>query len=486
MKNMPFSAALIVVLLVQSSLGFARIKQEFGMTQGMYAGEVTSSSVILQSRLTFGPRQLNGNVHGHTGVAQFEISRTETFSKSTKTQWLDAKSENDYIIKTVVDKLDPDTRYYYRLIYGKNKNELKQGEVYQFKTNAGEALSRAVSFTALTCLNYDKFFFTGNNREPAYSGADKMQGYPALSYIPWMKSDFVIYNGDNVYYDNNTVAMEASATVDSMRFRWHRQFSLPRLLEIQKTSASYWLKDDHDFRFNDGDLVGDRDPSPELGIKIFREQTPIVDPNKKDAVTYRTHRVSKELQLWFVENRDYRSPNKMKNGPGKSMWGKKQKAWLKRTLLGSDANFKVIITPTPMVGPDRNGKIDNHASLRGFSHEGDQFMDWLADNKFSGEEVMWITGDRHWQYHSIHPVGFSEFSSGSISYANAQQPVHPGDKGGTDPKGLVEQPYVNESLLGGFLQVNVTPAAEKNAKAELSVQFVDEWGRKVYQTTKHR
>ena len=33
-------------------------------------------------------------------------------------------------------------------------------------------------------------------------------------------------------------------------------------------------------------------------------------------------------------------------------WGAEQLAWLKKTLLESQATFKVLILPTPMVGPD--------------------------------------------------------------------------------------------------------------------------------------
>jgi alkaline phosphatase D len=485
MKTTRWTAALLVILVIHSLPGLAKGKT-LGIAQGMFAGELTSQSVILQSRLTEGARELNGEVNGASGVARFEVSRSTEFKPSIKTDWLNAKKYDDYIVKTLVDKLKPNTRYYYRLIYGQSKSNLKASETYQFITHAGAALSRPVSFTALTCMSYEMFHFGQNGRVLPYSGADKVEGFPALSYIPWMNSDFVIYNGDNVYYDKNTAGAAKASTLRDMRFRWHRQYSQPRLINIQKKSAGYWLKDDHDFRFNDSDMEGDKAPLPAVGIRVFNEQVPVVDPKEKNPVTYRTHRVSKELQLWFVENRDYRSPNKMAGGPNKTIWGRKQTTWLKRTLSESDANFKVIITPTPMVGPDRKSKNDNHTNLRGFKYEGEQFMKWLFDNNFSSDEVLWITGDRHWQYHSIHPTGFEEFSSGSLSYANSQAPIAPGSNKSTDPQGLIKQPFLNKSMLGGFLKVDVQPAVAKGEKAQLKVAFIDAWGRQVYQVTKHR
>ncbi len=63
-----------------------------------------------------------------------------------------------------------------------------------------------------------------------------------------------------------------------------------------------------------------------------------------EAKTYRTYRPNRDLQIWFVEGRDYRDPNKMPDGPEKTLWGAQQIAWLKRTLLESDATFRLSMT----------------------------------------------------------------------------------------------------------------------------------------------
>ena len=43
----------------------------------------------------------------------------------------------------------------------------------------------------------------------------------------------------------------------------------------------------------------------------------------------------------------------MPDGPDKTIWGREQLAWLKESILASDAAFRVLISPTPIVGPDR-------------------------------------------------------------------------------------------------------------------------------------
>src|SRR5690606_12745855 len=221
---------------------------------------------------------------------------------------------------------------------------------------------------------------------------------------------------DNVYYDQRRPGMPAATGPESMRFRWQRQLSQPRLLTVLRESAGFWMKDDHDFRHDDADREGDEGPTPAEGIAVFREQVPVVDPDDREAVTYRTRRVSRELQLWFLEGRDYRSPNAMEDGPGKSAWGAAQTAWLKRTLLESDATFKLLMVPTPLVGPDKGSKSDNHTNFGGFRHEAQALFEWLAKEGFSPDELLIVTGDRHWQYHSIHPSGYHEFSAGALSH----------------------------------------------------------------------
>ena len=106
--------------------------------------------------------------------------------------------------------------------------------------------------------------------------------------------------------------------------------------------------------------------------------------------TYRTFRWGKDLQIWLSENRDFPSSNKMKDGPEKTIWGREQKAWFKKTVEASDATFKVLIMPGPIVGPDKKGKRDNHCNA-GFKHEGDELRAFIAKE----ENMFVICGDRH-------------------------------------------------------------------------------------------
>ena len=317
--------------------------------QGEMAGEPTQSSIILQSRLTQGKNLIQNDIPGSPGIACFELSENHDFQNSFKTNWTKALPKHDFIIKQKVNNLRCQTRYYYRLLYGRDRNNIKTGNTCTFKTLDSPDAETKITFVVVTGMNYSRFH-QGTDSRPAYKGPDKNLGYPALKTILDMQPDFFVGTGDNVYYDSP--GKTAAKTQRQLRKKWHEQFIQPRYKKLFAQVPTYWEKDDHDHRYNDCDNTGDRLPTSKLGIQTFIEQLPIVDMAEPEPITYRTYRVNKLLQIWLVEGRDYRSPNKMPDGPNKTIWGKEQKQWLKQTLLQSKATFKILISPTPMVGPD--------------------------------------------------------------------------------------------------------------------------------------
>lgn len=490
--------ALILGLLVSSSACVSPRTVYRG--QGEMAGEVTDTTVILQSRLTQSDRLVDGDLPGSPGVARFEIAAGEDFQNSRSTDWITAGVEYDSIIKTKVDRLEPGTLYHYRLRYGPSRHRTRVGRTCSFKTLAGPDKSSSVTFVVVTGMNYS-FFHDGapKLKRPMYTGPDKQQGYPALATILDMRPDFFVGTGDNVYYDHP--APTRARTQAELRRKWHEQFNQPRYVELFSRVPTYWEKDDHDHRFNDSDphspvhgsheTPEDREnpelaqqPSNELGIRTFLEQVPVVDPLEKNPVTYRTHRVSRELQIWLVEGRDYRSPNEQPDGPEKTLWGQEQMKWLQRTLMESDADFKILISPTPMVGPDGATKRDSHANIGGFQHEAGEFFIWLARHGFLDKNFYLVCGDRHWQYHAIHPSGFEEFSCGALCDANAFRSISPGQARSTDPEGRISHKYTQAVPSGGFLKITVTPAGQ-HPKARAEFSFHDEHGETLYRVEKY-
>ncbi len=476
--------ASVVAMTILSSCGIYSNPPEMfiGRLQGEMVGEVTATSAILQSRLTAMQLDENGDAPGKSGIGQFEVSTDSLFQNASFTPWLRAEASSDFIIKTRVENLASNTRYWYRLHWGEDERYTETGPAGSFTTLPGPEIEAETRFVVVTGMHYGRFRQSDRGNQP-----DAALGYPALVTILDREPHFFVGTGDNVYYDH----LPPVTTIEGMRKKWREQFVQQRYIDLFSRVPTYWEKDDHDLRYDDCDST-DTPKDPEVvlelpafddGIRLFLEQVPIVDPSDENPVTYRTHRVSSLLQIWFLEGRDYRSPNLTPDGPDKTMWGVEQRTWLQRTLLESDAPFKVIISPTPMVGPDDLRKKDNHTNIGGFRHEGDAFFQWALENDFLDKGLYIVCGDRHWQYHSIHPLGFEEFSSGALVDGNSRLGVRPGDANGTDPEALINQPFTSPEPSGGFLEVRVTPSSAQDP-ASITFDFFDENGLSLYTATR--
>jgi alkaline phosphatase D len=461
---------------------------------GVMVGEVTDRSAHIQVRVTRTDQLVERDVPGIEGTVYFQLydaGKTEKPEKPVKAMYVRALADTDFIARASFVDLKPGTSYRCDIRVGNCSRSLKVGgPVAEFKTQPGAQSTAAVKFAVVTGMNYAKFHgddridrkqhLEENNRAlpKAYQGADKHLGYPALASILKKQPDFFVGTGDNVYYD--TPDDPRAESVTELRQKWHEQFVQPRYRDLFAKVPTFWEVDDHDYRIDDGDNSGEYDPTPEVARMLMLEQLPIGVQRAEDTKTYRTHRVSKNLQIWFVENRMYRSHNALPDGPEKTIWGAEQKAWLKKTLLASNAKYKLLISPTPMVGPDDKRKTDNHTNLGGFRHERDEFFAWVKKNGLDKKNFYLVCGDRHWQYHAVDPSGIEEFSCGALIDPNSRLGRKPGDPLSTDPEGLIKQLYTQTTPSGGFLLVKVS----KGKDAKLSFIYHDEKGKVLHKVTK--
>ena len=329
--------------------------------------------------------------------------------KATKTtEWIQTNAEHDFTAQWSLQDLKPGRQYAAvveaRPIGGEQVTAVVRGG---FKTAPAIDDPESVTFCMTTCHDFIR-------RDDGMNGH---KIYPAMTEID---PDFVVHAGDIEYYDKPD---PWAWTVDLMRFKWGRIFALPNNRDFYRRTSSYFLKDDHDTLKNDcwaGQMYGA--VTFERGLQIFNEeQFPSHSPR------YKSVRWGKDLQVWFLEGRDYRSPNDMPDGPEKTILGSEQKAWLKQTLKESDAAFKLIFSPTPIVGPDRDNKKDNHANEI-FVHEGNELRAELSKH----QGVIVLCGDRHWQYASVDAeTGLWEFGCGPGSEEHQlgwkkgdERPVH--------------------------------------------------------------
>jgi alkaline phosphatase D len=194
---------------------------------------------------------------------------------------------------------------------------------------------------------------------------------------------------------------------------------------------------------------------------LFHEQTALTDSD------YRTVRWGRHLQIWMVEGRDFRTPRSKDGRQAATIWGSAQMDWLERTLGESDATFRILITSTPIVGPDRVQKDDNYANA-GFAEEGSKVRAMLG--RYANLTI--ITGDRHWQYVSVDPkTKLEEWSVGAASDAHAG--------GWNEDKPRPEHRFLRIKH-GGFLSGDVSPSP----RPSLTLRLHDTEGKVLFESSK--
>ncbi|OVE79696.1 hypothetical protein BVY01_01855 [bacterium I07] len=431
-------------------------------TTGIKIGEVDANNAIIWTRLTrnperigseapipevkykdpetgeLGPRrggrpnatpvvffQGDSDIESIEGAVPGTEGETRVFYKKPdddiwqNTPWRAVDPKRDFTCQFKLKGLTPNSTYEVRV-----------------ESRAGSRKGQSVEGRFLTAplpSQFEKVVFMVTTGQ-AYGDQDAAGGgYKIYPSMLKMNPRFFVHTGDILYYDR-LAKTEALA-----RWHWARMYSLPTNVDFHRQVTSYFIKDDHDTWRKDcwptmqSKFMGEF--TFEQGLAIFPEQVPMGDK------TWRTFRWGNDLQIWLVEGRDFRSPNNMPDGPDKTIWGQKQKDWFKKTVAASDAAFRVLISPTPLIGPDRTRKNDNHSN-KGFTTEGNELRQFISTQK----NMVVMCGDRHWQYVSIDSkTGVREYSCGPASNEHAG--------GWTNDQRYPEHVYLN--VIGGFLSVTV-------------------------------
>lgn len=451
----------LVVLTLGLFSGAAQNEANVYFTTGFKIGEVTDSSAIILTRLcktaqpvavyhkqedkVFRPpidfdnnmpiSEMEGAVDGSSGQVKINLKSKDTL---ISTEWEYVSGYRDFTLKQKFEGLRPNTHYDIQ-IEGRKSEDAPIAEIKgSFSTAPSADQIVPVFFTSSTCQFY-------------WSHDDAVRGFKIYDSMLKMNPLFHCQTGDYVYYDKPG---PMAYTVALARHKWHAMNSWPALFDFYKNTPAYLQKDDHDLLKDDATSYSTPfgELSYEDGLDIWREQVPIIDK------PYRTFRWGKDVQIWNVEVREFRSDNKSPDGKEKTIWGKEQIAWFKETVEASDATFKILVSPTPIVGPDRSkGKYDNHSNTS-FATEGKWLRQYLAD-----QNVLVINGDRHWQYVSVDPVtGLREFSQGPVSDFHAQ--------GWDQEDKRPEHKFLR--VQGGFLAVKVY-REKKEAVIEFTHYDVD-------------
>lgn len=426
------------------------------------AGEIGTASALLQARITAEQRHTAGIPDSMEGWARFEAADNPEFQRPIVSEWVKISPENDHVIKYMfgrnsAESLRGGKTYSWHVRFGPNPSTLTTSPTHTFQTLSGSLASRSIRIAVVQGLDL----------------ASTKLG-TAIDQVIAAKVEYVVFNGNSVIYD---LTGATATTAEAMRAKWHALFAQPKVGELLNKTGTFWLKNDRDFRFTAADTAGTREPSAELGANTFREQVPVTDPRNPSSLTFRAVQATRDLALWMLEVRDYRSANSAPDAKDKSLWGSSQAEWLLRSQVSSTTPFKIMIQPTAIVGPD--AASDSQATA--FRTERQAFLDHVKANKLNEKGLLAIVGGNA-QYHSVSPEGMEEISVGSLTTPEAGAPATAG----------VKQLFKQAQATPGFAIIEVIPgiaavpaAADKPAvegtPAKLTVSLINaETGATVY------
>lgn len=284
------------------------------------------------------------------------------------------RSDADYTAVIRVSGLQPDSEHAYQVLIDGEAAELAS-PVFRTHPSQGDASGFRVVFTA--CAGYapehEHIWHTIKDQQPL-----------ALLML-----------GDNVYIDDP----EHSLT---QRFCYYRRFSRPEWRDLVATTGVYAIWDDHDFGKDDsfgGPEIDEPSWKREV-FNVFRQNwnNPSYGGGEAQPGVWFDFHIG-DVHFIMLDGRYYREPNGRfpKHHPARSehpsMLGPVQLAWLKQTLLESEATFKVIASPVPWadgIAPRGRQKLDK---WEGFPGEREAIFNHLAEHKING--VVLISGDRH-------------------------------------------------------------------------------------------
>ena len=396
--------------------GRARPASAAVLSFGPASFDVTSTSALVWHR-TDGPTRLRieyGTSATHLDRAKLPVSVT---------------GATDFTMVTELTGLSPATPYFYRAVTAEGAG----GVVGHFKTAPVDARELRL----------------------AWSGDMEagQQPFSLLDHVTAFKPDLFLLVGDTMYADIPRDKFKPELAHYRLKHRENRSDGpLQRLLRITPASAIW---DDHEV---ENDFNSTHPALPE-GRQAFREYWPVRPPS----VLYRRLAWGPLLDIFVLDCRSYRS-RQDHTGPGKTMLGAEQKAWLLSGLVASKAVFKIVVSSVPFLVSSR---LD---SWHGYQ---DEQLEILAALKRDGvRNVIMLSADIHMAIDVPHdvvhelvagPIGASPHCSGAHAAARLEALQRRG------------RPFLCEGMNFGTLTLRPGPRPE----AELS--FVDEKG-----TVRHR
>ncbi len=272
----------------------------------------------------------------------------------------------------LADQVEPGRKYVYELLIEGQKVSLpyptafQSQSLWQFRTDPP-----AFRFGVGSCTYV-------NEPEVDRPGQPYGGGYEIFTSLAAQKPDFMLWTGDNTYLRE----VDWNTRTGILRRYTHTR-SVPEMQPLLANTHHYATWDDHDFGPNDSDRSYWLKPVTLEAFKLFWTNPNYVF-DEGCTGTFQWN----DCQFFLMDDRTFRAPNDMTDGPEKDYLGKRQLDWLVEALSNSRAAFKFVVVGNQAINPAK--LFENYSN---YGNERERLLKAIADAKIPG--VLFITGDRH-------------------------------------------------------------------------------------------
>jgi alkaline phosphatase D len=329
-----------------------------GFSYGVAAGEITSTSAIVWTRSNeLGAVRLHLWPSPRKGMPFVQVDLKPTAAR-------------DRVVQRRIFGLRPNTRYTYLFSTPFRRSRIAAGG--EFRTAPAPSDPEPIRFAISGDADGTRVPATG---KPAYN-AFQVYGRMAAE-----RNHFNINLGDTIYSDSGVAGAKA-LTVAAKWGRYKVNLGYGHLRNLRRGAGLYSHWDDHEF-INDFTRAEHGGAIYAAGVRAFRDYAP-VSYSSRDGL-YRTFRWGRHLELFFLDERSFRSakaraacgndlaptaPQPVRNAfaalvpalatpvapacltalrdPSRTMLGARQYAAFTRAIRASTATWKVVVNEVPI------------------------------------------------------------------------------------------------------------------------------------------
>ena len=267
-----------------------------GFSLGVQAGEVTSSSAVLWGKAK------------QRGGYSLDVATNRRFRNFTP-HFVVARRSHDNTVQLRVRRLKPDTRYWFRFV----GNGGKRSDVGTFVTAPKPKQNATVEFG----WTGDTDFNTAPGKRKPFWNDGGIYGRMAAEH-----NDFNVNLGDTIYSDSEIPGrlLPLALTVRAKWAKYRINLANRKLRALRASAAMYSHWDDHEFIDDFSPAENTFEPYLNArvlhingrllfrrGARAFRDYSPVTWT--KRGGLYRTVRWGRNLQVFFLDERSFRSAN---------------------------------------------------------------------------------------------------------------------------------------------------------------------------------